>query len=126
MHLRRDPAFNIGSSAWDTFSRWELRTDRRADYLGDADWDRNWEPIVSSDNDDEDENDTKTPPPPSPPHVSHEVSGQIYNGRVIRDDTDDMVDHVVYHYFYAADRGEAYQMPDGAVMMLPENLLACS
>jgi hypothetical protein len=30
---------------------------------------------------------------------------------VIRDDTDDMIHHVVYHYFQAADRDEAYQMP---------------
>jgi hypothetical protein len=51
------------------------------------------------------------PPPPSPPRVSGEVSGQIYNGRVIRDDTDDMVNHVVYHYFQAADRGEAFEIP---------------
>jgi hypothetical protein len=28
-----------------------------------------------------------------------EVSGQIYNGQVIRDDTDNMVNHAVYHYF---------------------------
>jgi hypothetical protein len=67
----------------------------------------------SSDEDEdyEDEDDAKTPLPPSRPCVSGEVSGQIYNGRVIRDDTDDMVHHVVYHYFQAADRGEAYQMP---------------
>jgi hypothetical protein len=37
MHLRHDPAFDIGSPNWDTFSRWELRPDRRAGYLGDAD-----------------------------------------------------------------------------------------
>jgi hypothetical protein len=43
--------------------------------------------------------------------VSGEVSGQIYNGRVIRDDTYDMVNHVVYQYFQAADRGEIYVMP---------------
>jgi hypothetical protein len=97
-----------------------VRPDRRAGYLGDVDWDRNWEPVVSSDDkdsnkdeddDDEDEeaeDDAKTPPPPL---VSGEVSGQIYNGRVIRDDTDDMINHVVYHYFQAADRGEIYQMP---------------
>jgi hypothetical protein len=30
---------------------------------------------------------------------------------VIRDDTDDMINHVVYHYFQAADRGKVYQMP---------------
>jgi hypothetical protein len=121
MHLRRDPAFAIESTNWDTFSRWEVRPDRRAGYLGDIDWDRSWEPVVSSDDEDEDEDDddmaededddddsAKTPPPP---RVSSEVSGQIYNGRVVRDDTDDMINHVVYHYFQAADRGEVYQMP---------------
>jgi hypothetical protein len=30
---------------------------------------------------------------------------------VIRDDTDDMVNHVIYHYFLVADRGEAYEIP---------------
>jgi hypothetical protein len=30
---------------------------------------------------------------------------------VIRDDTDNMVNHVVYHYFQAADRGEAFEIP---------------
>jgi hypothetical protein len=38
--LRRDPAFAIESSAWDTFGRWEWNTEQRADYLGDTDWDR--------------------------------------------------------------------------------------
>jgi hypothetical protein len=106
MHLRRDPAFAIKSTNWDTFSRWEVRPDRRAGYLGNVDWDRSWEPGVSSDDEDdedkdkgnvdeddnkmtEDEDDGKTPPPP---RVSGEVSSQIYNGRVVRDD-------VVYHYF---------------------------
>jgi hypothetical protein len=42
---------------------------------------------------------------PPPPRVSGEVSGQIYNGRVIHDDTDDMINHVVYQYFRATDRG---------------------
>jgi hypothetical protein len=89
--------------------------DRRAGYLGDIDWDRSWEPIVSSDDeddddmdedeDDDDDDDTKTP---SPPRVSGEVSGQIYNGRVVRDDVDGMVNHVVYHYFQAQDRGKVY------------------
>jgi hypothetical protein len=43
----------------------------------------------------------QAPPPssPPPPRVSSKVSGQIYNGRVIRDDTDDMVNHVVYNFF---------------------------
>jgi hypothetical protein len=92
--------------------------DRRAGYLGDIDWDRNWEPVVSSDDeddddmdedeDDDDDDDTKTP---SLPRVSGEVSGQIYNGRVVRDDVDDMVNHVVYHYFQAQDHGKVYQMP---------------
>jgi hypothetical protein len=30
---------------------------------------------------------------------------------VIRDKTDDMVNYVVYHYFQAADRGEAFELP---------------
>jgi hypothetical protein len=30
---------------------------------------------------------------------------------VVRDDVDDMVNNVVYHYFEAADRGEAYDIP---------------
>jgi hypothetical protein len=37
MHLRRDPAFAIKSTNWDTFSRWKVRPDRRAGYLGDLD-----------------------------------------------------------------------------------------
>jgi hypothetical protein len=99
-----------------------VRPDRRAGYLGDVDWDSNWEPIVSSNNEDsdkdkdndeeeeecEEEADVKMPPPPC---VNGEVYGQIYNGRVIHDDTDDMIHHVVYHYFQAADCGDAYQMP---------------
>jgi hypothetical protein len=58
------------------------------------------------DGDDDDDVPAQMPPPPSPPRV-----GQIYNGRVIRDDTDDMVHHVVYQYFQAADRGEAFEIP---------------
>jgi hypothetical protein len=93
MHLRRDPTFAIESTNWDTFSQWEVRPDRTAGYLGDVDWDRSWEPIVSSDDEDEDNDDdedeaedededeeedyedednVKTP---LPPHVSGEVSG---------------------------------------------------
>jgi hypothetical protein len=55
----------------------------------------------------------QAPPPasPPPPRVSKEVSGQIYNGQVTRDDTDDMVNHVVYNYFKAADNGEPYDLP---------------
>jgi hypothetical protein len=34
---RRDPAFAIGSSAWDTFGRWEWNAERHAAYLGDID-----------------------------------------------------------------------------------------
>jgi hypothetical protein len=30
---------------------------------------------------------------------------------VVRDDVDDMINHVVYHYFQAADRSEVFQMP---------------
>jgi hypothetical protein len=50
-------------------------------------------------------------PPPPPPRVSIKVSGQIYNGRVIRDDMDDMINHVVYNYFKAADNDESYDRP---------------
>jgi hypothetical protein len=57
MHLRRDPAFDIASPNWDTFSRWELRPDRHASYLGDDDWDHDWAPIVSSDDDNDDDKD---------------------------------------------------------------------
>jgi hypothetical protein len=52
------PDFAIASPNWDTFVRWEWRSDRPAGYLGDADWDRNWVPAASSssssDDDDED------------------------------------------------------------------------
>jgi hypothetical protein len=37
MHLQRDPAFDIRSLNWDTFSWWEVFPDRRVGYLGDAD-----------------------------------------------------------------------------------------
>jgi hypothetical protein len=47
---------------------------------------------------------------PPPPRVSGEVSGQIYNGRVVCDDTDDMVNNVVYYYFEATGRSEAYDI----------------
>jgi hypothetical protein len=30
---------------------------------------------------------------------------------VIRDDTDNMINHVIYHYFQAADRGLPYDIP---------------
>jgi hypothetical protein len=109
MHLWRDPAFAIESTNWDTFSHWEMCPDRRAGYLGDVDWDRSWEPVVSSDDEDEDddddnmaedEDDDDDDDAKTPPHrVSGEVSDQIYNGRVVRDDVDDMINHVVYHYF---------------------------
>jgi hypothetical protein len=53
--LWRDPAFVIGSGAWDTFARWEWNTERRAGYLGDTDWDRAWVPEdYSSGDEDED------------------------------------------------------------------------
>jgi hypothetical protein len=55
MHLRRDPAVDIRSANWDTFSQWELRPDRRAGYLGDADW----APVVSSDDDDDEDDDNE-------------------------------------------------------------------
>jgi hypothetical protein len=91
MHLRRDPAFAIESTNWDTFSCWEVRPDRHTGYLSDVDWDHSWEPVVSSDDEDDedkdedddedkdededdmakDEDDAKTPPP----RVSGEDSG---------------------------------------------------
>jgi hypothetical protein len=43
--------------------------------------------------------------------TSGEVPDQIYNGRVVRGDTNNMINHVVYHYFQAADRGDTYVMP---------------
>jgi hypothetical protein len=46
---------HIESLNWDTFSRWEARPDRRAGYLGNVDWDRNWEPVVSSNDEKSDE-----------------------------------------------------------------------
>jgi hypothetical protein len=49
------PFFDIESLNWDTFSRWEVHPDRRVGYLGDVDWDHNWEPVVSSDDEDSDE-----------------------------------------------------------------------
>jgi hypothetical protein len=129
--LRRVPDFAISSPNWDTFSRWEWRSDRPAGCLGDAYRDRDWRPVASS-SDDDDGGDNKEddkdedfhehgaqgcvyvqahPPPPPPRRLNGKVSGQIYNGRVIRDDTDDMVNHVVYHYFLATDRGKAYEIP---------------
>jgi hypothetical protein len=57
MHLRRDPPFDIESLNWDKFFRWEVRPDWRAGYLGDVDWDRNWEPVVSSNDEDKDDKD---------------------------------------------------------------------
>jgi hypothetical protein len=55
----------------------------------------------------------QAPPPssPSPPCVSSKVSDQIYNGRVISDDTDDMVNHVIYNFFKAVDNGEHDELP---------------
>jgi hypothetical protein len=62
----------------------------------DEDEDDDDEDDEIEDEDYEDEDNAKTL---APPRVSGEVSGQIYNGWVIRDDTDDMINHVVYHYF---------------------------
>jgi hypothetical protein len=89
MALRRDPYFTIVFPNWDTFSQWEWRPDRRASYLGDANWDRNWTPAASSSSHDDDDEDDfpehdghgctsvqvqASPPLPSPSHVSGEVS----------------------------------------------------
>jgi hypothetical protein len=119
MDLRRDPAFVIASPKWDTFSAWEWRPERRASYLGDVDWDRQLAPEASLDDDDDEEEDEDEggvgvqaeQPPPPPPRVTGEVSGQIYNGRVVCDDTDDMVGHVVYHYLRAAELGQHFDIP---------------
>jgi hypothetical protein len=125
MQLRRDPDFAITSLNWDTFAGWEWHPDRRAGYLNDADWDRDWVLAASSDNDNEEEDEGDEQEEDyhdhngqgcvgvqaqQPPRVSGVVSGQIYNGKVVRDDTDDMINHVVYHYFQAAG-GETYVMP---------------
>jgi hypothetical protein len=124
--LRRDPDFAITSPNWDTFARWEWYPDWGAGYLSDTDWDRNWAPAAPSDNnkeedmDDDEEDDfhehdgqgcVGVQDQPPPPRVSGEFFYQIYNGRVVRDNVDDMINHVVYHYFQAADHGETYVMP---------------
>jgi hypothetical protein len=123
--LRRDPDFAITSPNWDTFARWEWCPDWGAGYLDDADWDRNWAPAASFDNnkeededDDDDEEDdfhehdgqgcVGVQDHPPPPRVSGEFFYHIYNGRVVRDNVDDMIKD---HYFQAADRGETYVMP---------------
>jgi hypothetical protein len=55
MHLRCDLDFAIASPDWDTFSAWEWCPERRAGYLGDADWDREWALEASSDDDNNDD-----------------------------------------------------------------------
>jgi hypothetical protein len=47
--LRWDPDFAISSPNWDTFSQWEWHPDRRAGYLSDANWARDWSTVASSD-----------------------------------------------------------------------------
>jgi hypothetical protein len=54
-HLRRDSAFAIMSSAWDTFGSKEWRAERRAGYLGDSDWDQRWASEAPNDDDGGDE-----------------------------------------------------------------------
>jgi hypothetical protein len=62
-----------------------VRLDKRAGYLGDIDWDRSWEPVVSSDDEDDDDmakdeddnNDDDDTKMPLPPRVSGKVSGRI-------------------------------------------------
>jgi hypothetical protein len=135
--LRRDPAFAIGSGAWDTFARWEWNAERRASYLGNTDWDRAWvlEDYSSGDEDeafeedgddegtDEDDNlnfsvfdDGCQPPqsqPPSPPAPagSCDVSGRVHDGRVVRDDTEDFVGNIAYNVLLAKENGEHYVLP---------------
>jgi hypothetical protein len=79
--------------------------------------DRDWTPPASSDDEDGDGEDDDEGEggvgvqAQQPPHVTGEVFGPIYNGRVVRDDSDDMVNHVVSHYFQAADLGLRFVMP---------------
>jgi hypothetical protein len=47
-------------------------------------------------------------PPPPPPRVTGEVSGQIYNGKMV---CDDMINHVAYHILHASERGEHFEVP---------------
>jgi hypothetical protein len=119
-HVWRDLVFAIASPNWDTFASWEWNAKRHAGYLGDNNWDRLWVPEASSsDNDEDNDEDSeeegtdvedKQPPPPLA-QVTSEVSGQIYNGNVVRDDTDDMIDHITYHILRAAERGEHFEHP---------------
>jgi hypothetical protein len=98
--------------------------DRHIGYLGDADWDKNWASVASSSSDEDDDDDKEddfhkhndqecvgVQEQPPPPPVSGEVSGQIYNGWVVHDDVDDMVNNVGYHYFEDTDCGMAYDIP---------------
>jgi hypothetical protein len=93
MHLHRDPDFAITSPNWDNFSTWEWCLERRAGYLSDADWDRDWAPTASSDDDDEDKDEDEDEEgigvqAHQPPRVIGELSDQIYNDGVVCDDSD--------------------------------------
>jgi hypothetical protein len=48
--------------------------------------------------------------PPPPPWATGEVSSQIYNGQVIRDDTDDMIGQVAYHCLRVAHLGQPFDI----------------
>jgi hypothetical protein len=126
--MRRDLVFAIASPKWDTFASpnrdtfasWEWNAERHASYLGDSNWDRLWVPEASSsDNDEDDNEDDKEEgvgvkhekPPPPPAQVTGEVSDQIYNSKVVHDDTDDMIDHVAYHILRVAERGDHFELP---------------
>jgi hypothetical protein len=114
VHLRHDRAYTITSPNWDTFTSWEWDAERRAGYL--SDWDRLWVlEASSSKNDDDKEEDDKEDddfedkqPPPPPASVTDEISGQIANGKVVRDYTDDFIDQVAYHMLPAVERSEHY------------------
>jgi hypothetical protein len=116
-HLRRDPAFAITSSAWDTFGSWEWRADSRAGY-----WDQRWAPEAPNDGggdggggdddgrddgdggdggiDDANDDDNGRQPPPPPPSCDDGT------GKEVRDDTDDFVGNVVYNVLLANERGD--------------------
>jgi hypothetical protein len=131
-HLRRDPAFAITSSVWDTFGSWEWQADRRAGYLGDSNWDQRWALEAPNDGgwdggggndgggddrdggdggghdrglDDADDDDNGRQPPPPPPSCDDGT------GKEVRDDTNDFVGNVVYNVLLANERGEHYELP---------------
>jgi hypothetical protein len=98
VELRRDPAYAIGSTNWDTFSSWEWDAVRWAGYLGDRDWDHSRVLVASSsdeaahvedkeDDKDNDEYEDGVKPVVAPVHVPGEVLGELVRGKVVRDNT---------------------------------------